>query len=199
MTKLTEIATTLAQCTKRVDQVVSLIRNVTKQTKLLALNARIEAERAGEAGKSFSVVANEVRSLAEDSGKGADEISHLLQEIYTMAGASVNQVLVSKKKVAGGSAVSHSVHERFSNIEELMRTISQLLSEINSRSHKTAESTRNASASSEELSAAFRETVSNARVLSEAAERLQKLVGQFKIHQHPLVPQTELADLRKDR
>ncbi|WP_170134912.1 methyl-accepting chemotaxis protein [Acuticoccus kandeliae] len=119
----------LATASERIGEVVSLIADIAAQTNLLALNATIEAARAGDAGKGFAVVAAEVKSLAERTGKATEEIS---SQIETMQGATGNAVTAIEKIGATidsineiTTAISAAVEEQSAATSEISRNVTQ--------------------------------------------------------------------------
>ncbi|WP_458415088.1 methyl-accepting chemotaxis protein [Schinkia sp. CFF1] len=120
----------LDQKSKEIGQIVDTITGIANQTNLLALNAAIEAARAGEHGKGFAVVSEEVRKLAEESGKAADKISQLIEEIQAKTETAVNTIDHSSKEVESGTKIIASSGEAFYEIINSIQAISDQINSI---------------------------------------------------------------------
>ncbi len=188
--------------TKKISEIVSLITAIADQTNLLALNAAIEAARAGEHGKGFAVVADEVRRLAEQSSQSATEIYNLISSIQSDSNASITVMERGKEDVKVGMAFTNEVGEIFKEIltssEEVasqIREISAASQQISASSEEVAASVNNIKQSAEQ-SAEFSSNVSNSTQeqlstmqevkdasssLGKTAEELQGLVAKFKL------------------
>ena len=191
----------LQEASDKITQFVATIQGIARQTDLLALNAAIEAARAGEHGRGFSVVAEEVRKLADGSARAADEVASTVRRIREQIESVVATMAEGTTKVAGVEEVSRNVESAFdsilSSIEEV-RTTALLVTEAasgNSEAVDTVEGTvksvgataESHAASAEEVSAAAQqqsaatEEMSAASVeLLRAAERLKDLVSGFR-------------------
>jgi methyl-accepting chemotaxis protein len=171
----------IQSATGRIVKAVGVIQDIARQTNLLSLNAAIEAAKAGSMGKGFSVVAEEVRKLAERSSSSAKEIGSLIEE----TNASVHQGMV---KTAGSSAVltriQGEINALLRQVEEIgtaareQANTSQEISKQTETSRVTAE--QNA-AGSAELSASFQQTGQVIEDLSKASEAMATQVLSFRI------------------
>ncbi|MFY0686198.1 MAG: methyl-accepting chemotaxis protein [Cyclobacteriaceae bacterium] len=115
----------LEERSKEITKVVTVISDLTRQTNMLAVNAAIQAAKAGEAGKGFSVVANEVKKLAENSGKSAKDIDQLIKQIMndTHLAAEMSREMTSS--IRNGESATAQTSEAFQNINEsVMSTVS---------------------------------------------------------------------------
>lgn len=193
---------TLGERSREIEQIVELISGIAEQTNLLALNAAIEAARAGEAGRGFSVVADEIRELAEESAKASDKITKLVKQVQTDSLGAVEEmdnnvqlVEVSVESINNTGGIFSVIEEHTVNLKEQLKNISKNvtnMSEYSNNLEKTAENISSVSeefasnseevaASSEEQLAATEEIVSSARHLAEMAQELSRTVDQFRI------------------
>jgi len=173
---------TLASNAQKIGEVVSLITDIAEQTNLLALNATIEAARAGEAGKGFAVVASEVKNLANQTAKATDEIGQQItntQAATQEAVAAINQIsehIHSVSEITAG--ISAAVEEQSAATQEIARNVEQA-------SHGTSEVPANVSGVSESADvtgAAASQIRSASSELSQQAEKLRGEVDQFLQH-----------------
>ncbi|WP_257833521.1 methyl-accepting chemotaxis protein [Salipaludibacillus agaradhaerens] len=192
----------LAVSSEKIGSIISLITDVAEQTNLLALNAAIEAARAGEHGKGFAVVADEVRKLAEQTGNATNEISsliaHIQQDIqhsvsYTKEGREAAQTGMSYMEDAGRSfeELSEAIHGVSSQMREVTAAVAQVeegvhrvkssVEETTSIAEQSAGYTQNVAASAEEQNASMEEISSSADQLAKMAEELQESVSKFSL------------------
>ncbi len=192
----------LADKSERIGAIVHTISGISEQTNLLALNAAIEAARAGEQGKGFAVVAEEVRKLAEESQKAAEEISTLIGAIQQDTSKAVTVVEDSAERTEQGTAVVTRTREAFQRIgdsvEDISGRVEQIaaaaeqiaasakmmqdsISEVASVAEQSSASTEQVSASTEQTSASAHEVAATAEQLAGSAEQLTRLVARFKV------------------
>ncbi|MFA9558452.1 methyl-accepting chemotaxis protein [Evansella sp. AB-rgal1] len=191
----------LGDKSKEIGSIISLITGVAEQTNLLALNAAIEAARAGEHGRGFAVVADEVRKLAEQTTSSSSDIRHLIDEIQAGIDKSVISINGVQSSVNDGIGLVKEAGQSFKQIvtsvdgvslqiEEISKLVKKItdksetmLSDINETNHVAKEAsgyTQTVAASSEQQSATMQEITATATNLSKMAEELQILVEKFK-------------------
>lgn len=115
-----DVITQLAEKSQKIKGIVDTIKGIAKTTHLLALNANIEAARAGEAGRGFSVVAGEVKKLADNSSKSADEIDHIISEITNVTDKTLHIILQGVEKVVQSTEIAEKAGKA---IDDMMLSI----------------------------------------------------------------------------
>ncbi|MNK47893.1 Methyl-accepting chemotaxis protein McpA [compost metagenome] len=200
--KLSEVIDDLEQQTIQIGKATQLIMDISSQTDLLALNAAIEAARAGEQGRGFSVVAQEVRKLAEQSRVSADQIRGLIKGIQqdaSMASLEMEQGTLEVQKgvelieVAGESferimelinQVEHDVQGVTASTTDIMTDTESVVSGITLISQVASENssgTQSVAASTEEQLASMEEISASSSALADSADELKTLIGKFRL------------------
>ncbi|WP_456114991.1 methyl-accepting chemotaxis protein [Shewanella yunxiaonensis] len=178
----------LAQNSQAIDTVLEVIRNIAEQTNLLALNAAIEAARAGEQGRGFAVVADEVRSLASRTQASTAEIQHIIEQLQQGARSAVSVMEKSNQTTAHCVQEANNAGKALEQIRSAVSTITQMNIQIASAANQqvavSAEINRNVSnindavAHNSDSSAQIAEASGELATLS---GRLQQLLGQFRL------------------
>lgn len=172
---MAEVVEGLGSRSREIGRIVEVITGIADQTNLLALNASIEAARAGEHGRGFAVVAEEVRKLAEQSGKAASEISALVHEVQGETDRAVTGMSKGTAEMESGVRLVGETGNKFSHIMESIK-------EILGRVQEVAAATQEISASSQQVAAATGEQAMTVENLSSAAEELAVLATDLEEH-----------------
>lgn len=199
---LSEAIKGLNDRSNEIGQITNVITGISAQTNLLALNAAIEAARAGEHGKGFAVVADEVRKLAEESTSSTEKIAQLIQLIQSDTDNTIQTMKKAAEEVYSGLNVVHVAGDSFqkielavngvvSQIEDISESLKKLangtdivnesIQNVSDVAKESAMITQNISAATEEQLASMEEISSSSQSLARLADDLQIVIKQFKI------------------
>lgn len=178
----------LGESSQEIGEITELIGDITEQTNVLALNAAIQAASAGEAGRGFSVVAEEVQRLAERSGDATKQIAVLVRTIQTDTQEAVAAMERSTHGVVEGAKLSDAAGAALADIDRVTRQLSELIAQISEQALKEAESANVVAANiqhifavTEQTGEGTRSTAQMVRELSRTAEELKQSVARFKV------------------
>jgi methyl-accepting chemotaxis protein len=202
MASTSETVEALGKRSAQITMIIGTITEIAEQTNLLALNAAIEAARAGEHGRGFAVVADEVRKLAEQSQKAAKGVTEIVHSIQEEVNVIIKQNSDGVKEVIAGVEITNEtnaslegilsqtnkttvvVNEMVDHIQatlNLSQEVANSFAQVNEIADATAANTESTAAASEQGSAAMQEVTASASELSQQAEKLKELVSSFKI------------------
>ena len=178
----------LGERSQQIGQVLSIINSIADQTKILALNAAIEAARAGEAGKGFSVVAIEIRKLAESVVDSTGEISGIMTEIQSSANDLVISTEQELRQVQAGVDLAHTTGDSLDRILDLIEQTTVAAKEISAATQQQKSATdqvvkamREVAAVAQQTAAGSRQVASSAEVLSGMARESSQVGSAFQI------------------
>lgn len=190
------------ESTSKISEASTFIASIADQTNLLALNAAIEAARAGEHGRGFSVVAEEIRKLAEQSSETTKNIDAMIHELVEDANSAVKNVKYSTEILKEQESCVFTTREKFNEIFESVRiaaklvedlqhaerdmqtqknTMLEILDNLTKVAETNASSSQEATAAIEEQTASVEELANASEKLSELADHLNTLINQFKV------------------
>ena len=178
----------LGESSQEIGEITELISDITEQTNVLALNAAIQAASAGEAGRGFSVVAEEVQRLAERSGDATRQIAALVKAIQTDTQDAVGAMERSTQGVVENTKLSDAAGSALVDIDRVTRQLAELIEQISSNALEEAKSANVVAANiqhifavTEQTGEGTRSTAQMVRELSRTAEELKQSVARFKI------------------
>ncbi|KYZ76041.1 chemotaxis protein [Anaerosporomusa subterranea] len=197
-----QVVQSLGASSQQIGEIVDVISGIAGQTNLLALNAAIEAARAGEQGRGFAVVADEVRKLAEQSHEAAQKITVIVRDIQNETCSAVTTMEQGTNEVARGTEVIASTGTQFSQIATMVQSLNNQIQEISAAAEELSASSDNVlhaadssrtgsaeiagnaqtiSAAAEEQSASMQEIASSSQSLAHMATELNEIISKFRV------------------
>lgn len=178
----------LGQKAAEISAVVQLIKEVADQTNLLALNAAIEAARAGEQGRGFAVVADEVRKLAERTTQATNDIKRQIEAMQGSSNVAISTMKKALTQANGGVALAeqaggsiNQIREGVDKVVAVVNNISHALAEQTAASQDIALKVENVASMTEKNNAAANDSAQEAKRMEDLARAMRETVGQFKI------------------
>ena len=191
----------LGQSSDKIGEIISVINDIADQTNLLALNAAIEAARAGEQGRGFAVVADEVRKLAERTTKATKEIAVMINTIQDDTSGAVRSMAEGGKEVEEGVELAREAGRSLENIVQKADRVTEMVQRIAAASEQQSTASEQISGNVENIAgvikqnaSAVHESSTAAQELANLAQELQGLVSRFKVGETSHAPRAAAQD-----
>ena len=168
--EMAEQITDLERLSQEIEDIVELISGISEQTNLLALNAAIEAARAGEAGRGFSVVADEIRELAEETTASTEKIDDLINEIKKNINNTADMMNESEEVVDESVSAIENTEKSFAQIDQAVESLNSYIDEIAEKNQKMIENNRQVNEAIEEIAKVSEEASTNAEEVAASSE-----------------------------
>jgi methyl-accepting chemotaxis protein len=179
----------LATSADQIGEIIGVIDDIADQTNLLALNAAIEAARAGEQGRGFAVVADEVRKLAERTGKATGEITEMIKGIQKQTEEAVGSMEAGIQQGDKGREHADRAGNSLTEIVTMAQRVTEMISQIATATEEQSSAAEQISKNLEHISSVTRETANGAEQSAAAAEELnrqadglQQVVAKFRLN-----------------
>ncbi|MBI3600955.1 MAG: HAMP domain-containing protein [Nitrospinae bacterium] len=189
--KTSDVVTALGQSSDQIGRIISVIDDIADQTNLLALNAAIEAARAGEQGRGFAVVADEVRKLAERTTKATKEIAEMIKKIQHDTKEAVLDMNKATKEVESGVSLAREAGDALKSIISMTDNVSSMINAIATAAEEQSAASEEVSKNIEDISNVCKNTASYAdssfdgiKELSNMLNDLKTIISRFKLFSH---------------
>ncbi len=182
----------LGKSSSEIGEIIQVIDDIADQTNLLALNAAIEAARAGEQGRGFAVVADEVRRLAERTTKATKEIAEMIQRIQSETGEAVSAIDAGNAEVERGKKLADKAAEALREIVQGSDKVADLVSQVAAASEQQSSAAEQISRNIEGISSVSSESASGTQQIANAANDLNHLTENLRI----LISRFKVSELR---
>jgi twitching motility protein PilJ len=170
----------LGESSQEIGEIVELISDITEQTNVLALNAAIQAASAGEAGRGFSVVAEEVQRLAERSGDATKQIAAIVKTIQSDTHDTVAAMEVSTQGVVEGAKLSDAAGQTLAEIGDVSKTLAGLIADISAATQSQAESTAKVAETMQDIKSISAQTSNGTKQTAESIGGMKQLAQDLK-------------------
>lgn len=169
----------LGESTQEISEIVELISDITEQTNILALNAAIQAASAGEAGRGFTVVAEEVQRLAERSSEATKQISAIVKTIQTDTGGAVAAMEKSTEGVVEGARLSDAAGQALNEIETVTNNLAQLIQAISTATVAQTEVASTVSRNMQQIQSITTQTTDGTKQTAQSVGQLTSLAAEL--------------------